>query len=126
DRAADVTKVRLAELAQRQKQMFADAEARVAADGDRLAAESETQRAAVARLRAELDKSLEDALTVAQGEVETHGAERRRALHELEADVRRRVDELGADADAERAVIEARLQELLRRVEAAGGALQRS
>jgi hypothetical protein len=34
---------------------------------------------------------------------------------ELEHDIRRRLDELGADADAERAVIEARLQDLLRR-----------
>jgi len=37
----------------------------------------------------------------------------------LEADVRRRLDELGADAEAERAVLEARLQELMRRFEAA-------
>ena len=39
---------------------------------------------------------------------------------ELEAEIRRRIEELGADADAERAVIEARLQELLRRLDAAG------
>jgi len=40
-------------------------------------------------------------------------------IADLEADVRRRLDELGADADATRAVIEARLQELVRRVESA-------
>lgn len=39
-------------------------------------------------------------------------------IGELEHDVRRRLEELGADADAERAVIEARLQELLRRIDA--------
>jgi hypothetical protein len=39
----------------------------------------------------------------------------------LEADVRRRLTELGSDAEAERAVLEARLQELARRVEAAAG-----
>jgi hypothetical protein len=38
---------------------------------------------------------------------------------ELEAEIRRRIEELGADADAERAVIEARLQELLRRLDSA-------
>jgi hypothetical protein len=40
-------------------------------------------------------------------------------IAELETDVRRRLDELGADAEAERGVIEARLQELLRRATAA-------
>jgi hypothetical protein len=40
-------------------------------------------------------------------------------IGELEAEVRRRLDELNADAEAARAVIEARLQELLRRVESA-------
>ncbi|HSX22819.1 MAG TPA: hypothetical protein VLE97_08620, partial [Gaiellaceae bacterium] len=40
-------------------------------------------------------------------------------ISDLEADVRRRLEELGADADATRAVVEARLQELVRRVESA-------
>jgi hypothetical protein len=40
-------------------------------------------------------------------------------IGEVEADVRRRLDELAADAEAERAVLEARLQELLRRLDAA-------
>ena len=35
------------------------------------------------------------------------------ASSELEADVRRRLEDLGADAEAERAVLEARLQELV-------------
>jgi DNA anti-recombination protein RmuC len=39
-------------------------------------------------------------------------------IGEMEHDVRRRLEELGADADAERAVLEARLQELLRRIDA--------
>ncbi len=42
------------------------------------------------------------------------------ASRELEADVRRRLEELTADAEAERAVLEARLQELVRRFDAAG------
>jgi hypothetical protein len=46
-------------------------------------------------------------------------------IEELEAEIRRRLAELGADADAERAVIEARLQELVRRLESAA-ALQGS
>jgi hypothetical protein len=37
---------------------------------------------------------------------------------EFESDVRRRLEELSADAEAERGVLEARLQELLRRLDA--------
>jgi hypothetical protein len=40
-------------------------------------------------------------------------------IGELEADVRRRLEELSADAEAERGILEARLQELLRRLDAA-------
>jgi uncharacterized protein involved in exopolysaccharide biosynthesis len=39
-------------------------------------------------------------------------------IADLEADVRRRLEELNADAEAERGVLEARLQELMRRVDA--------
>ena len=63
---------------------------------------------------------LERRLDEATAALERRRDERLAALDghiaELEADIRRRLDELGADADAERAVIEARLQELVRRV----------
>jgi iron-sulfur cluster repair protein YtfE (RIC family) len=94
DRAAETTKLHIAELSQRQKQLVSDAEQRLAADGDRLAAESEELRAALQRLRAELDKALEDLLATAHAEVESHAAERRRALHELDERMRRREREL--------------------------------
>src|SRR5487761_1503019 len=84
DRAADSTKERLAELAERQKLLLEDAGARLQADGERLALESEAQREAVTRLRADLDKSLEDLLVAARSEVEGEAAERRRAVHEPE------------------------------------------
>ena len=94
DRAADSTKERLAELAERQKLLLEDAGARLEADGERLSAESEAQREALTRLRADLDKSLEDLLVTARSEVEGEAAERRRALHELEERMRRREKEL--------------------------------
>jgi hypothetical protein len=94
DRAAETTKLHIADLAQRQKQLVSEAELRIAADADRLAAESEELRAGLSRLRTELEKSLEDALAVARGEVEAHAAERRRALHELDERMRRREREL--------------------------------
>ncbi len=94
DRAAQTTKLHIADLSQRQKQLVSDAELRIAADGERLAAESEELRAALQRLRAELDKALEEVLATAHTEVESHAAERRRALHELDERMRRREREL--------------------------------
>jgi hypothetical protein len=94
DRAADTTKLHIAELTQRQKRLVSEAELRTAADADRLAAESEELRAALQRLRAELDKALEDVLAAAHAEVESHAAERRRGLHELDERMRRREREL--------------------------------
>lgn len=94
ERAAEATKIRVAELAQRQKQLLSEVELRLTADADRLAAESDEQRAAVARLRGEIEKALEDALGAAHAEVEGHAAERRRALHEIDERLRRREREL--------------------------------
>jgi hypothetical protein len=94
DRAADATKERLVELADRQKQLLTDAAARLDADAERLATESDTQRESLARLRADLDKALEEMLAAARSEVEGEAAERRRALHELEERMRRREKEL--------------------------------
>jgi hypothetical protein len=94
DRAAEVTKARIRELAQHQRTQLSEVELRLAADADRLAAESEDQRAALSRMRAELDKALEEAMNAARVEVEAHAAERRRALHELEERMRRREREL--------------------------------
>ena len=67
---------------------------RLAADADRLAAESDDQRAALTRMRAELEKALEEALAMARAELDTHAADRRRALHELDERLRRREKEL--------------------------------
>jgi hypothetical protein len=94
DRAAETTKARIQELAQQQRSLLSEVELRLAADADRLAAESEDQRAALGRMRAELDKAIEETLTAARAEVEAHAAERRRALHELDERMRRREREL--------------------------------
>jgi hypothetical protein len=94
DRSVDATKSHIGELTQRQKQLVSDVELRLAADAERFSAESDEQRAALARLRSEIEKALEEALAAAHTEVETHAAERRRALHELDERLRRREREL--------------------------------
>ena len=101
DRAAEATKMRIAELEQRQQQVLREIELRLAADAERLSAESEEQRAGVARLRTELNRTLEDALGVVRSELDVHAADRRRALHELEERMVRRERELTEQAQRE-------------------------
>jgi hypothetical protein len=71
-----------------------------------------------------LERRLTDATKVLEQQRDEWLAALDSRINEVEADVRRRLEELGADAEAERAVLEARLQELLRRVDTA--ALQQS
>lgn len=103
DRTAEVTKSRIMELEQRQQQLLREIELRLTADAERLSAESEEQRAGVARLRAELTRTLDDALGVVRSELETHAADRRRALQELETRLARRERELTEQAQREEA-----------------------
>jgi hypothetical protein len=101
DRIAEATKTRIAELEQRQQQVLREIELRLAADAERLSAESEEQRAGVAKLRTELNRTLEDALGVVRSELDVHAADRRRALHELEERMARRERELTEQAQRE-------------------------
>jgi hypothetical protein len=103
DRIADATKIRIAELEQRQQQLLREIELRLTADAERLSAESEEQRVGVARLRAELNRTLDDALTLVRSELDTHAAERRRALHELETRMAGRERALTEQAQREEA-----------------------
>ena len=81
--------------------MLREIELRLTADAERLAAESEEQRTGVARLRTELQRTLDDSLAHASSELDVHAAERRRALHELEERMSRRERELTEQAQRE-------------------------
>ena len=101
DRITEATKTRIVELEQRQQQLLREIELRLTADAERLSAESEEQRAGVARLRTELNRTLDEALGLVRSELETHAADRRRALHELEERMARRERELAEQAQRE-------------------------
>ena len=101
DRIAEATKTRIAELEQRQQQVLREIELRLTADAERLSAESDEQRAGVARLRTELNRTLDEALGTVRNELDVHAAERRRALHELEERMARRERELTEQAQRE-------------------------
>ena len=90
DRAQHAVVDQLAQLAQRQKQLISEAEARIAADAERLEAESEQQRAGLVRLRDDLARATQEAVAGGTSELEGFAAERRRALHELNERMRRR------------------------------------
>ncbi len=92
---------------------------RLTADGDRLAAESENQRIALARIRAELDKAIEEVLGAARAEIDSHAAERRRALHELDERMRRRERELLERIEREEAEAAQRIEPVSRTCSAA-------
>jgi len=63
ERAQHAVVDQLATLANRQKQLISEAEARIAADAERLEAESEQQRAGLVRLRDDLARATQEAVT---------------------------------------------------------------
>jgi hypothetical protein len=89
----------LAQLAERQRQLIGEAEARIVADAERLEAESAQQRAGLRRLRDELARVIQEAVSTGNAELETYAAERRRALHELNDRIRRRERSLTEQID---------------------------
>jgi hypothetical protein len=80
----------LARLEQRQNQLITDAENRFARETERLTSDGEEHRAAVVRVRADIEHQIKDSVEEAASELETHAAERRRALHEVADRLRNR------------------------------------
>ena len=100
----------LSQLAQRQKQLIAEAEARIATDAERLAGESEQQRASLVRLRDELAHASQEAIAAGSAELEGYASERRRSLHELNERIRKRERQLTELIEREEADATRRIQ----------------
>ena len=94
ERAQNATTDQLSQLAHRQKQLIAEAEARIEADAERLEGESEQQRAGLVRLRDEVTRAMQETMEAGTAELDTYAAERRRALHELNERIRKRERQL--------------------------------
>jgi uncharacterized phage infection (PIP) family protein YhgE len=118
ERAQHTVGVQLSALAQRQKQLISEAEARIAADAERLEAESEQQRAGLVRLRDDLLRATQEAAQAGSSELDTFAGERRRALHELNDRIRRRERQLAEQ-------IERQETEAMRRIQAAFADVER-
>jgi hypothetical protein len=74
--------------------LIAEAEARIAADAERLEGESEQQHAGLVRLRDEVTRAMQETMEAGTAELDTYAAERRRALHELNERIRKRERQL--------------------------------
>jgi gas vesicle protein len=103
DRAQQHLVSQLERLAQRQALLIAEAESRIEQDSRSLETTTDEQRHVVARLREELGRIAQEATAAAQGELESHAAERRRALHEVAERLRRREREMQEQIEREEA-----------------------
>jgi hypothetical protein len=101
ERVREGLATQLARLEQRQRELIADAEARFAADSERLLSDTENHRAALTRLREDIERQIKEAVDEAASELETHSAERRRALHEVADRLRNRERSLGEQIERE-------------------------
>jgi hypothetical protein len=90
DRGQRELEAQLNQLGQRQKEALDEYDARLRTDAERLSAASEEQRRALAQLRSEFERLITQLVEEGRAEVETHAAERRRALHEVSERLRNR------------------------------------
>jgi hypothetical protein len=108
----------LAQVEQRQRQLIAEAEARIAADAERLEAESQQQRAGLVRLRDELARAIQETIEAGNADLDGYASERRRALHELNDRIRRRERALAEQIERDET-------EAMRRIQAAFAEVER-
>ena len=83
----------------------------------RLEANTEDQRAVIARVREDLAKTADQVVAASAAEPETHAADRRQALHELSERLRRRERELLERIQREEAEAAQRIQQGLADIE---------
>ncbi|MGD0166785.1 MAG: hypothetical protein ABSC51_05780 [Gaiellaceae bacterium] len=84
--------------------------ARVAADGERIATESEEYRASIVRLREEMAEAIKQALAANHDELEKFANERRRAIQDIGERLRRREQELLERIEREETELQRRIQ----------------
>jgi hypothetical protein len=91
----------MARIEQRQRQLITEAESRFARETERLVSDADESRSALSRLRSEIERQIKEANDAAASELETHSAERRRALHEVADRLRKRERSLAEQIERE-------------------------
>jgi hypothetical protein len=94
DTAQQGLQSQLERISERQGEVFKQAEARLAADAEGLDAAADEARRQLAEVRADVETRVAETIAAASAELELHGVERRKALHELGERLRRREREL--------------------------------
>lgn len=110
DRTHQGLTAELAKLAERQKVVVRQAEERLQADREKIDEAGELQVAAVQKLREELQRAAEVAAQDLRGELDAHGAERRRALEEMNQRLKARERQLAERVDREETDVVRRIQ----------------
>jgi len=103
ERAQQAREADLAELGRRQEAAIAAYDARLKANTEQLAAVTEEQRSQLTRLREDLERLAHKISAEAVAEIETHAAERRRALEEVGDRLRTRERSLREQIEREEA-----------------------
>jgi hypothetical protein len=88
-------------ITQRQQQLSVEVDARLTQEAERLQAGIDEHRILISRVREELDRAAQEVSKAANADLEQHGAERRRALHEVSDRLRKREHDLKEQIDRE-------------------------
>lgn len=107
----------LERIGQRQQQLIGDVEKKVVAEADRLQAALDEHRELIGKARGDLDRAARELAEAASADLETHAAERRRALHEVAERLRRRERELQEMIDREETELAQRIASQLQEIE---------
>ena len=110
ERTEQALSTQLKALADRQKQLMSQAEARLVLETERLDAASEAQRERLSALEAQFSRTAGEIAQTGQEELESHERDRRRALHEVAERLRQRERELRERIAAEEAEAIQRIQ----------------
>lgn len=110
DRTQATLSAQVTRLGERQRELVTKLDARLAAEGQRLAAASDEQRAEVARLRSQLEQAVSQSVEAVTGELDAHAAERRRALREVGETLAKREQAMGERISREESEASGRIQ----------------
>jgi chromosome segregation ATPase len=117
DRSQQALAEELAKLGDRQRSRMNEIEAKIERDTETLQSSADEQKALAARLRQELERAAQEVIATANAELESHAAERRRALHEVAERLRKRERDLHEQIERESSNAAERIQLSLADVE---------
>jgi hypothetical protein len=117
ERAQQQLKARLEELIRQQAEALAAHEQRLAEHGADVNELEDAQGKAISRVREELERSITEASEATKAEIEVHGAERRRALHEVGERLRARERAMRETIEREESEVRHELAQLVEDVE---------